>query len=90
MPGGIADLDLVFPSARIHCEPDAWRGLERVRRQGLQGQGRAGFPQGGRHRLDQPLFEDAHTPETTIGKPAPGCPQGTDVTRERHRLQEIA
>ena len=73
MTGGIAHRYLLFPSARIYFETDALCGLEGMLRQGLQGQGRADFPKGGGDRLDQPIFQDTHTPETAVGKPAPAC-----------------
>ena len=82
-------LDLVCPGARIHCQADTLRGLERVVRQGLQRQGGACRPKGGGHRMDQPIFEDTDTPNTAVGKPAPARQQGTDVTGERDVLQEI-
>jgi hypothetical protein len=86
VPRGVPHLDLLFPGTCFDFEADALRGLESVPRQGLVGQRGAGLPERGSDGLDQPIFQNADTPNTAIGKPAPVRQQGVDVTREGHML----
>jgi hypothetical protein len=86
VPRGVPHLDLLFPGTRFDFEADALRGLEGVTHQGLVGQRGTGLPERGSDGLDQPIFQNANTPNTAISKPAPVRQQGVDVTREGDML----